>query len=71
MAGFAAMGTLDIWYAHLDEDEFLKAVQSAADEASKASKKAAKTAKRVAKGAQQGRRQGAHPRQPAGAVQAR
>ena len=42
------MGTLDIWYAHLDEDEFLKGVHSAADEASK-SKKAAKAAKRVAK----------------------
>ena len=24
MANFAAMGTLDIWYAHLDEDELLK-----------------------------------------------
>ena len=24
MAGFAAMGTLDIWYAHLDEDQLLK-----------------------------------------------
>ena len=54
MAGFAAMGTLDIWYAHLSEDEFLKAVGSAADEAAKTSKKAAKTAKRVAKGARKG-----------------
>ena len=51
MASFAAMGTLNIWYAHLSEDEFLKAVGSAADEAAKTSKKAAKTAKRVAKGA--------------------
>ena len=25
MAGFAAMGTMDIWYAHLDEDELLQA----------------------------------------------
>ena len=49
MAGFAAMGTLDIWYAHLSEDELLKAVGSAAAKASKASKKAAKAAKRVAK----------------------
>ena len=24
MAGFAAMGTMDIWYAHLAEDEFLQ-----------------------------------------------
>ena len=54
MASFAAMGTLDIWYAHLSEDEFLKAVGSAAAEASKVSKKAAKAAKRVAKGARKG-----------------
>ena len=54
MASFAAMGTLDIWYAHLAEDEFLKAIESAADEASKASKKAAKAAKRVAKTARKG-----------------
>jgi uncharacterized protein (DUF2252 family) len=47
MASFAAMGTLDIWYAHLDEDELLKAVQSAAAKASKASKKAAKAAKQA------------------------
>ena len=33
MASFAAMGTLEIWYAHLSEDEFLKAVGSAAAEA--------------------------------------
>ena len=40
MAGFAAMGTLDIWYAHLDEDQLLSGVQSATAEAKKASKKA-------------------------------
>jgi uncharacterized protein (DUF2252 family) len=51
MASFAAMGTLDIWYAHLAEDELLKGVQSAAAKASKASKKAAKVAKRAEKGA--------------------
>jgi uncharacterized protein (DUF2252 family) len=51
MAGFTAMGTLDIWYAHLAEDELLKAVQSAAAKASKASKKAAKVAKQAEKGA--------------------
>ena len=54
MADFAAMGTLAIWYAHLDEDELLKAVGSAAAEANKASKKAAKAAKRVAKSARKG-----------------
>jgi uncharacterized protein (DUF2252 family) len=41
MAGFAQMGTLAIWYAHLSEDELLQAVRSAAAEASK-SKKTAK-----------------------------
>ena len=54
MADFATMGTLAIWYAHLNEDELLKAVGSAAAEASKVSKKAAKAAKRVAKSARKG-----------------
>jgi uncharacterized protein (DUF2252 family) len=54
MASFAAMGTLEIWYAHLAEDEFLNAIGSAAAEASKVSKKAAKTAKRVAKDVRKG-----------------
>ena len=49
MASFTAMGTLDIWYAHLAEDELLKAVQSAAAKSSKGSKKAAKAAKRAEK----------------------
>ena len=44
MAGFAEMGTLAIWYAHLSEDELVQAVRSAAAEASKP-KKAAKAAK--------------------------
>jgi uncharacterized protein (DUF2252 family) len=44
MASFATMGTMAIWYAHLDEDELLAAVRSAAAEASK-SKKTAKAAK--------------------------
>jgi uncharacterized protein (DUF2252 family) len=50
MAGFAEMGTMDIWYAHLDEDELKKAVQSAAAKASKTKKgaKAAKLAKKSA-----------------------
>ena len=30
MAGFAEMGTMDIWYAHLDEDELLQGMRSAA-----------------------------------------
>ncbi len=28
MASFAQMGTMDIWYAHLDEDELMKGVRS-------------------------------------------
>src|SRR5215213_6433572 len=45
MAGFAAMGTMAIWYAHLSEDELQSAMRSAA-KASK-SKKDAKAAKRA------------------------
>ena len=52
MAGFAEMGTMDIWYAHLDEDELLNAVRSTAAKASKSKKQAAKAAKRAEKSAQ-------------------
>ena len=54
MAEFAAMGTLNIWYAHLDEDKFMSAVQTAAAAASKTNKakKEAKAAKRAQKSAQ-------------------
>ena len=45
MASFAEMGTMDIWYAHLSEDELMSAMRSAVAEASK-SKKGAKAAKR-------------------------
>src|SRR5215204_571512 len=48
MASFAEMGTMEIWYAHLDEDELLDAMRSAAAKASK-SKKTAKAAKRAEK----------------------
>ena len=48
MAGFAAMGTMDIWYAHLDEDELMQGVRSAAAESSK-TKKERKAAKRAEK----------------------
>jgi uncharacterized protein (DUF2252 family) len=44
MASFAQMGTMAVWYAHLDEEELQQAVRSAAAEASK-SKKTAKAAK--------------------------
>jgi uncharacterized protein (DUF2252 family) len=49
MAGFAQMGTLDIWYAHLSEEELLKAVRSAAVKASKSKKEAKRGEKRVQK----------------------
>ncbi len=48
MAEFATMRTLDIWYAHLAEDEFLKVVGDAAATARRTSKKAAKDADRAA-----------------------
>jgi uncharacterized protein (DUF2252 family) len=51
MAGFAAMGTMAIWYARLDEEELLNGIRNAAAEASK-SKKGAKAAKRAEKTAQ-------------------
>jgi uncharacterized protein (DUF2252 family) len=60
MTGFAAMGTMDIWYAHLDEDELMQGVRSAAAEASK-TKKERKAAKRAEKTAEK-TRQKAHTR---------
>jgi uncharacterized protein (DUF2252 family) len=48
MAGFAAMGTMDIWYAHLDEGELLKGIRGVAAEGQKR-KKDAKAAKRAEK----------------------
>jgi hypothetical protein len=47
MAGFAQMGTLAIWYAHLAEDELLAAVRTAAKTTK--TKKGAKAAKRTEK----------------------
>jgi uncharacterized protein (DUF2252 family) len=47
MAGFATMGTLDIWYAHLDEDELLKGMRDAAK--AQKGKKKAKASKRAEK----------------------
>jgi hypothetical protein len=49
MAGFAEMGTLAIWYAHLDEDEILQGIHSAAAQPSttKKQRKVAKQAKKA------------------------
>ncbi|HKQ00097.1 MAG TPA: DUF2252 domain-containing protein [Actinomycetes bacterium] len=46
MASFAQMGTMDIWYARLDEDELLQTMRRAA---AKASRKQAKTARQEEK----------------------
>jgi uncharacterized protein (DUF2252 family) len=54
MASFAAMGTLAIWYAHLDEDQLLGGVQSATAEGKKTSKKQAKAVKQVGKNVRKG-----------------
>ena len=45
MASFAQMGTMDIWYAHLDEDELMASVRSTVAEAGKQAK-GAKAAKK-------------------------
>jgi uncharacterized protein (DUF2252 family) len=59
MASFAGMGTMDIWYARLDEDELLTAIRRAARQVAKdtAARQAAKGKKgaRAAKDAQQAR----------------
>jgi uncharacterized protein (DUF2252 family) len=52
MAGFAQMGTMEVWYAHLDEDQLMTGLREAAAQASKAKKgkkatKDAKVAKRA------------------------
>jgi len=49
MAGFAAMGTMEIWYARLDEDELLQGMRSAAAKSKKAPHKSRKAAKRAEK----------------------
>ena len=55
MAGFAQMGTMDIWYARLDEDQVMKAIRASTAEATKAGDgkkgKARKDAKLAKKGA--------------------
>ncbi len=51
MAGFAQMGTMDIWYAYLDEDELRGAIRSTVAGITKA--KAAKKGKQAKKDEQQ------------------
>jgi len=52
MASFAEMGTLAIWYAHLDEDELMKGARSAGADA--ATTKAKRQAKRAEKSLRKG-----------------
>jgi uncharacterized protein (DUF2252 family) len=52
MTEFATMRTMDIWYAHLDEDQLMKGVRGAVAEtrqAAKAARKEPKTAKKDAR----------------------
>jgi hypothetical protein len=58
MAGFAQMGTMEVWYAHLAEDDLMQRLR---DAASAANKKAKKEAIQAEKALRKGARQGAHP----------
>src|SRR5215470_7084974 len=48
MAGFAQMRTMDIWYAHLDEDQMMSAARSGIADLTKAGKKGTKAARKQA-----------------------
>jgi uncharacterized protein (DUF2252 family) len=71
MASFAQMGTMDVWYAHMDEDEVMSGVRGAVAEAAKGKKgkkgkdgkdgKDGKEAKRAGRGAEKTREK-AHTR---------
>ena len=66
MAGFAGMRTLDIWYAHLPEDELMKAVRGTAADIAQAAKgkqgkKEAREAEKAAERAEKAARK-AHTR---------
>ncbi len=49
MAGFSRMGTMDIWYAYLDEDELMASIRNAVAGTKKAAKPARKGGKKQAK----------------------
>ena len=57
MAGFAQMGTMDIWYAHLDEGELMQRIRDAAATSAKkqAKKQAIRAEKTLRKGAAKAR----------------
>jgi len=52
MADFAEMGTMDVWYAHLDEDELMSGIRTAVAETGKAKGKGGKKRAKQAKAAQ-------------------
>ena len=53
MASFAQMGTMEVWYAHLDEDQVMRAGRAAVGELAQAAKKAKKEPKAARKQAEQ------------------
>ena len=53
MASFAQMGTMDIWYAHLDEDELRTGIRNAVAGAARQEKKPGKAGKKAGKAARQ------------------
>ena len=67
MAEFAEMRTMDIWYAHLSEQDLMDAMTAITGSLKGAERKQAQAAE---KNAQKSADEGAHPRQPAGAVEA-
>ena len=69
MAGFAEMRTLDVWYAHLSEDDLMAGIKRAAH-AMKGTKDKA-VGKRATKSAEKQARKAHHARQSASTVEAR
>ena len=68
MAEFAEMRTMDIWYAHLSEQDLLDALDAAAGSV-EGRRQEAGDGRAEERG--EGRTEGAHARQPAGALEAR
>jgi uncharacterized protein (DUF2252 family) len=48
MAAFATMGTMDVWYAHLDEDEVMQGIRSTEAEVIKSAKTGPKATRKAA-----------------------
>ena len=69
MAEFAEMSTMDIWYAHLSEQDLMSAIASRRARAQGPARRRTSEDRREAR--REDRGEGAHARQPAGAVEAR